>query len=84
MYLYKNKADQNKVFIYLSDTFKKMFSRKNNSNLNFNTIVIAFEEAGAINEDDWQGFITTIKSIIKKQNDKTSKKLFKDIQTDIS
>ena len=84
MYLYKNKADQNKDFIYLSDTFKKLFSRKNNSNLNFNTIVIAFEEAGAINEDDWQGFITTIKSIIKKQNDKTSKKLFKDIQTDIS
>ena len=77
-------ADQNKVFIYLSDTFKKMFSRgKNNSNLNFNTIVIAFEQSSEINEDDWQGFITTIKSIIKKQNDRTSKKLFKDIQTDI-
>jgi len=53
MYLYKNKADQNKVFIYLSDTFKKMFSSKKAASLSFNTIVIAYEQTGEVNEDDW-------------------------------
>ena len=72
-YLYSSRADLNKKFIFLKGVITGNMDT-------FNVIMLSYEKEGESESgDEWQGFIQTIRTSIKKFNDNMAKKLLNEL-----